>query len=229
MAAGSGDRLGRLVETAAGEARLLDHSFVGVEHLLLGLLQDGDGVAAQALASLDISIAAVRERVVVIDGPAKGASTGELPLTSRAKKVIGLSHDEALRMGRSEVGAEHVLLAIASEGESVAAVVLREQVGSDLSVVRDRVMELLAEPGMADPGPGPAMASRPSDSPEAPLVQATHERRLRDKPHQSIKCSFCGKSQNQVEKIIAGPGVFICSECIDLCVEIIEEERREGM
>lgn len=228
MSAATGNEMERLIEVAGSEARLLDHSFVGVEHLLLGLLQDGDGVAAQALASLDISIAAVRERVVEIDGPAKGHSTGELPLTSRAKKVIGLSRDEALRMGRSEVGAEHVLLAIASEGESVAAVVLREQVGSDLSV-RDRVMELLAEPGMADPGPGRAMASGPSDPPEAPLVQATHERRLPDKPHQSIKCSFCGKSQNQVEKIIAGPGVFICSECIDLCVEIIEEERREGI
>jgi ATP-dependent Clp protease ATP-binding subunit ClpC len=229
MSAATGNQMEGLIELAESEARLLDHSFVGVEHLLLGLLHDGDGVAAQALASLDISIAAVRERVVVIDGPAKGPSTGELPLTSRAKKVIGLSHAEALRMGRSEVGAEHVLLAIASEGESVAAVVLREQVGSDLSVVRDRVMELLAEPGMADPGPGRAMASGPPDAPGAPLVQATHERRLRDKPHRSIKCSFCGKDHTQVEKIIAGPGVFICSECVDLCVEIIEEERREGI
>ena len=229
MSAATGDQIGRLIEVAESEARLLDHAFVGVEHLLLGLLHDGDGVAAQALASLDISIAAVRERVVVIDGPGKGPSSGELPLTSRAEKVIGLSRDEALRMGRSEVGAEHVLLAIASEGESVAGVVLREQVGSDLSVVRDRVMELLAEPGMGDPGPGRPMVSGPPDSPEAPVVQATNERRPAGKPRQLIKCSFCGKSQNQVEKLIAGPGVFICSECIDLCVEIIEEERREGI
>jgi ATP-dependent Clp protease ATP-binding subunit ClpC len=225
----SAERLGWLLGMAAAEARLLNHTFVGVEHLLLGLLQDGDGVAAQALASLDISIAAIRERVVVLDGPAKGPATDELPLTSRAEKVIGLARDEALRMSRSEVGAEHVLLAIASEGESVAAFVLREQVGGDLSAVRARIMELIAEPAIADPGSGRAMASGPPDPPEAPVVQATHERRPRDKPQELIKCSFCGKNKNQVEKIIAGPGVFICSECIDLCVEIIEEERREGI
>lgn len=114
MSAATGNQTRRLIEVAESEARLLHHPFVGVEHLLLGLLQDSEGVAAQALASLDISIAAVRERVVVIDGPAKSPSTGELPLTSRAEKVIGLSHDEALRMGRSEARAEHVLLAIAS-------------------------------------------------------------------------------------------------------------------
>jgi ATP-dependent Clp protease ATP-binding subunit ClpC len=227
MSAESGIR--RLLEMAAAEARLLNHNFVGVEHLLLGLLHDGEGMAAQALASLDISTPAIRERVVIIDGTAKGPSTGELPLTSRAEKVIGLARDEAWGMGRSEVGAEHVLLAIASEGESVAAIVLREQVGSDLSVIRARVMELLAEPAMADPGSGKAMASGPPDLPEAPVVQATHERRLRDKPQRVIKCSFCGKSQNQVENIVAGPGVFICNECIDLCVEIIEEERQDGL
>lgn len=222
----SAERLGWLLGMAAAEARLLNHTFVGVEHLLLGLLQDGDGVAAQALASLDISIAAVRERVVEIDDSAKGSATGELPLTPRAEKVIGLARDEALRMSRSEVGTEHVLLAIASEGESVAAFILREQVGSDLSVIRTRVMELLARPAIADPGSGQAVVS---DPPEATAVQGTHERRLRDTPQQLIKCSFCGKSQDHVEKIIAGPGVFICNECIDLCVEIIEEERREGV
>lgn len=211
---------------AEAEARLLNHTFVGVEHLLLGLLQDGDGVAAQALASLDISTPAIRERVVMIDGPATGPATGEMPLTPRAEKVLGLASDEALRMSRSEVGAEHVLLAIASEGESVAAVILRQQVGSDLSVVRTRVMELLAKPDTAEPRSGQAVVS---DHPEARAAETQHERRLRDTPQQLINCSFCGKSKDHVEKIIAGPGVFICNECIDLCVEIIEEERREGV
>ncbi len=109
---------------AQEEARLLNHSFIGTEHILLGLIHEGEGVAAKALESLGVSLEAVREKVEETIGLAGTAPTGSPPFTPRAKKVLELSLREALQLGHSYIGTEHMLLGLVREGEGVAAQVL---------------------------------------------------------------------------------------------------------
>jgi ATP-dependent Clp protease ATP-binding subunit ClpC len=119
------DRARRVLVLAQEEARLLNHSFIGTEHILLGLIHEGEGVAAKALESLGISLEAVREKVEETIGPAGTAPTGSPPFTPRAKKVLELSLREALQLGHNYIGTEHMLLGLVREGEGVAAQVLR--------------------------------------------------------------------------------------------------------
>ena len=140
------DRARRVVVLAQDEARLLNHDYLGTEHLLLGLIREGEGVAVEgvavrALESLGISLAAVRAQVQEIIGQGQGAPTSHLPFTPRAKKVLELSFREALQLGHDDIGTEHLLLGLIREGEGVAAQVLM-QLGADLSRVRQRVIEL---------------------------------------------------------------------------------------
>jgi len=128
---------------AQEEARLLNHSFIGTEHILLGLIHEGEGLAAKALESLGISLEAVREKVEETIGPAGSASTGSPPFTPRAKKVLELSLREALQLGHNYIGTEHMLLGLVREGEGVAAQVL-QQLGADLPRVRQQVIQLLS-------------------------------------------------------------------------------------
>ena len=121
----------------------MNHGFVGTEHLLLGLIDEGEGLAARALGSFDISLEEVRERVEETIGPAGGtAITGETPFTPRAKKVLELSLREALQLGHNYIGTEHILLGLVREGEGVAAQVL-QSLGADLPKVRGVVISLL--------------------------------------------------------------------------------------
>ena len=120
------DRARRVLVLAQEEARLLNHSFIGTEHILLGLIHEGEGVAAKALESLGISLEAVREKVEETIGLAGTAPTGSPPFTPRAKKVLELSLREALQLGHSYIGTEHMLLGLVREGEGVAATVLRQ-------------------------------------------------------------------------------------------------------
>jgi len=136
------DRARRVLVLAQEEARLLNHSFIGTEHLLLGLIHEGDGIAAKTLESLGISLEAVREGVEEAIGPA-GSATSSPPFTPRAKKVLELSLREAIQLGHHYIGTEHILLGILREGEGVAAQVL-VSLGADLSQVRQHVVELLA-------------------------------------------------------------------------------------
>jgi hypothetical protein len=136
------DRARRVLVLAQEEARLLNHSFIGTEHLLLGLIQEGDGLAAKALQSLGISLQAAREKVEDTIGPAGSHPTGSPPFTPRAKKVMELALREALQLGHHYIGTEHLLLGLVREGEGVAAQVLRS-LGADLVSVRQKVMELL--------------------------------------------------------------------------------------
>ena len=129
---------------AQEEARLLNHSFIGTEHILLGLIHEGDGVAAKVLESLGISLQAVREKVADAIGPAGSAPTGSPPFTPRAKKVLELSLREALQLGHNYIGTEHMLLGLVREGEGVAAQVL-QSLGADLGSVRQKVLELLSD------------------------------------------------------------------------------------
>ena len=128
---------------AQEEARLLNHSFIGTEHILLGLIHEGEGVAAKALESLGISLEAVREKVEETIGMAGTAPSGSPPFTPRAKKVLELSLREALQLGHSYIGTEHMLLGLVREGEGVAATVL-VSLGADLGRVRQQVIQLMS-------------------------------------------------------------------------------------
>src|ERR1700690_1524375 len=137
------DRARRVLVLAQEEARLLNHSFIGTEHILLGLIHEGEGVAAKALESLGISLEAVREKVEETIGMAGTAPSGSPPFTPRAKKVLELSLREALQLGHSYIGTEHMLLGLVREGEGVAAPVL-VSLGADLGRVRQQVIQLMS-------------------------------------------------------------------------------------
>ena len=137
------DKARRVVVLAQEEAKLLNHNYIGTEHILLGLIHEGEGVAAKALESLDISLDQVREQVQEIIGQGQQAPTGHIPFTPRAKKVLELSLREALQLGHSYIGTEHLLLGLIREGEGVAAQVLTK-LGADTNRVRQQVIQLLS-------------------------------------------------------------------------------------
>ncbi len=137
------DRARRVVVLAQEEARLLNHNYIGTEHILLGLIHEGEGVAAKALESLGISLEAVRQQVEEIIGQGGSSPSGHIPFTPRAKKVLELSLREALQLGHNYIGTEHILLGLIREGEGVAAQVL-VKLGADLSRVRQQVIQLLS-------------------------------------------------------------------------------------
>jgi len=143
------DRARRVVVLAQEEARLLNHNYIGTEHILLGLIHEGEGVAAKALESLGISLEAVRNQVEEIIGQGGASPSGHIPFTPRAKKVLELSLREALQLGHNYIGTEHILLGLIREGEGVAAQVL-VKLGADLSRVRQQVIQLLS--GYSGPG-----------------------------------------------------------------------------
>ena len=136
------DRARRVVVLAQEEARILNHNYIGTEHILLGLLREDEGVAAQALKALDISLETVRQQVEEIIGQGQQAPSGHIPFTPRAKKVLELSLREALQLGHNYIGTEHILLGLIHEGHGVAAQVL-VRLGADLDRVRQQVVELV--------------------------------------------------------------------------------------
>ncbi len=150
------DRARRVVVLAQEEARLLNHNYIGTEHILLGLIHEGEGVAAKALESLGISLEAVRSQVEEIIGQGGSSPSGHIPFTPRAKKVLELSLREALQLGHNYIGTEHILLGLIREGEGVAAQVL-VKLGADLSRVRQQVIQLLS--GYSGPGGGTGSTS----------------------------------------------------------------------
>ena len=139
------DRARRVVVLAQEEARLLNHSYIGTEHLLLGLIHEGHGVAARALESLGISLEAVREQVEQIVGRGQQPPSGHIPFTPRAKKVMELAQRESDALGHSYIGTEHLLLGLIREGHGVAAQVL-VGLGGDLNSARQQVILLLHGP-----------------------------------------------------------------------------------
>ncbi|MSX21993.1 MAG: AAA domain-containing protein, partial [Actinobacteria bacterium] len=168
------DRARRVVVLAQEEARLLNHSYIGTEHILLGLIHEGEGVAAKALESLGISLEAVRSQVQDIIGQGGSSPSGHIPFTPRAKKVLELSLREALQLGHNYIGTEHILLGLIREGEGVAAQVL-VKLGADLSRVRQQVIQLLSgyqgsqgkEPPAGASGSAPAGAGTSSREQQA--------------------------------------------------------------
>jgi ATP-dependent Clp protease ATP-binding subunit ClpC len=162
------DRARRVVVLAQEEARLLAHNYIGTEHILLGLIHEGEGVAAKALESLGISLEAVRAQVEEIIGQGGSSPSGHIPFTPRAKKVLELSLREALQLGHNYIGTEHILLGLIREGEGVAAQVL-VKLGADLSRVRQQVIQLLsgysgAKQGAEQPGAQGGAEAAPTGS-----------------------------------------------------------------
>jgi len=148
------DRSRRIIVLAGEEARMLDHGWIGTEHILLGLIREGDGTGARSLESLGISLDAVRQQVEEFIGPGQQEPSGHIPFTPRAKKVLELSLRESLQFGHNYIGSEHILLGLLREGDGVAAQVL-VRLGADLDRVRERVIQLLrGYPAQDVGGPG---------------------------------------------------------------------------
>jgi ATP-dependent Clp protease ATP-binding subunit ClpA len=143
------DRARRAVVLAEEEARMLDHNWIGTEHMLLGLIREGEGVAAKALESLGIGLESVRQQVEEIIGRGQQAPAEVIPFTPRAKKVLELSLLEAMRLGHDHIGTEHILLGLVREGDGVAAQVLAK-LGAGPSQLRQRVLRLLHGPDTSD-------------------------------------------------------------------------------
>ena len=137
------DRARRVLVLAQEEARDLNHAFIGTEHILLGLIREGEGVAAKALDALGVTFDVVREKVEEAIGANTNPSPGSPPFTPRAKKVLELSLREALQLGHSYIGTEHMLLGLVREGEGVAAQVLND-LGADMARVRTQVIQMMS-------------------------------------------------------------------------------------
>ncbi|MEA2702437.1 MAG: ATP-dependent Clp protease ATP-binding subunit ClpC [Actinomycetota bacterium] len=157
------DRARRVVVLAQEEARLLDHDYIGTEHLLLGLIQEREGLAAKALEELGISLDNVRTQVVDMIGRGVRAPKGHIPFTARAKKVLEFSLRSALELGHNYIGTEHILLGLIREGTGVAAQVLG-RLGADAQRVRDQVTALLSEYAAAGRARPEAITSIPYEA-----------------------------------------------------------------
>ena len=198
------DRARRVLVLAQEEARLLNHNFLGTEHILLGLIHEGEGVAAKALESLGISLEAVREKVEETIGPAGTAASGAPPFTPRAKKVLELSLREALQLGHNYIGTEHLLLGLIREGEGVAAQVL-VSLGADLSRVRQQVIQLLSGYGGskegAPSGSGPQGAGQAGEAPSGSLVLDQFGRNLTQQAREKKLDPVIGR-QNEILRVM---------------------------
>ncbi len=212
------DRARRVVVLAQEEARLLNHNYIGTEHILLGLIHEGEGVAAKALESLGISLEAVRAQVEEIIGQGGSSPSGHIPFTPRAKKVLELSLREALQLGHNYIGTEHILLGLIREGEGVAAQVL-VKLGADLSRVRQQVIQLLSgyagqkEPSTSGPGATEAAptGSLVLDQFGRNLAQLAREKKLdpvigRDKEIERVMQVLSRRTKNN-PVLIGEPGV----------------------
>lgn len=211
------DRARRVIVLAQDEARMLNHNYIGTEHLLLGLIHEGEGVAAKALESLGISLEAVREQVEEIIGQGQQAPTGHIPFTPRAKKVLEFSMREALQINHPYIGTEHILLGLIREGEGVAAQVLIK-LGADLNTVRNTVLQLLsgyqgkeaATAGAPDAGPASSSATI-LDQFGRNLTQAARENKLdpvigREKEIERVMTVLSRRTKNN-PVLIGEPGV----------------------
>ena len=195
------DRARRVVVLAQEEARMLSHNYIGTEHILLGLIHEGEGVAAKALESLDISLEAVRAQVEEIIGQGQQAPSGHIPFTPRAKKVLELSLREALQLGHSYIGTEHILLGLIREGEGVAAQVL-QKLGADLNRVRQQVIQLLSGfQGKESAASGAAASGSTGDAPSSSLVLDQFGRNLTQDAREGKLDPVIGREQ-EIERVM---------------------------
>jgi hypothetical protein len=222
---------------AHDEARAFNHNYIGTEHLLLGILRTEHGVAARLLTALGVDSEQTRRAVEALVGRGAATPPGHLPVTPRLKKVLELARQEAKRQRSTHVRSEHLLLGLAREGGGPAARFLAEHnVGYEQLRGRvDRaalacsfcgrsgldVARLIAGPGVYICEHCTEDANRLADqgdigTPQAPLSVVAED--------QVATCSFCGKHRPEVDRLIAGPGVLICTDCLAICREIQEEQ-----
>ena len=191
------DRARRVVVLAQEEARMLNHNYIGTEHILLGLIHEGEGVAAKALESLGINLDSVREQVQEIIGQGQQAPSGHIPFTPRAKKVLELSLREALQLGHNYIGTEHILLGLIREGEGVAAQVL-VKLGADLNRVRQQVLQLLS----GYQGKEPATSGGPQEgTPSGSLVLDQFGRNLTQSAREGKLDPVIGRGK-EIERVM---------------------------
>ena len=155
------ERARQVVVLAQEEARTLKHNYIGTEHILLGLLREEEGLAARVLESLDITVERVRAQVVRIVGSGEEVTSGQIPFTPRAKKVLELALREAMNLGHNYIGTEHILLGLVSENEGVAARILLD-CDAGAQTVRNEVIRMLSGPGARERARSRATSSRAS-------------------------------------------------------------------
>jgi ATP-dependent Clp protease ATP-binding subunit ClpC len=193
------DRARRVVVLAQEEARMLNHNYIGTEHILLGLIHEGEGVAAKALESLGIALEGVRQQVEEIIGQGQQAPSGHIPFTPRAKKVLELSLREALQLGHNYIGTEHILLGLIREGEGVAAQVL-VKLGADLNRVRQQVLQLLSGYQGKEPAEG-ASGGRGEGTPSSSLVLDQFGRNLTQSAREGKLDPVIGRGK-EIERVM---------------------------
>ena len=193
------DRARRVVVLAQEEARMLNHNYIGTEHILLGLIHEGEGVAAKALESLGIALEGVRQQVEEIIGQGQQAPSGHIPFTPRAKKVLELSLREALQLGHNYIGTEHILLGLIREGEGVAAQVL-VKLGADLNRVRQQVLQLLSRLPGQGARRGPA-GGRGEGTPSSSLVLDQFGRNLTQSAREGKLDPVIGR-EKEIERVM---------------------------
>ena len=195
------DRARRVVVLAQEEARLLNHNYIGTEHILLGLIHEGEGVAARALQSLGIRLDSVRSQVVETIGQGHQSPSGHIPFTPRAKKVLELSLREALQLGHNYIGTEHILLGLIREGDGVAAQVL-EKLGADLPKVRHTVIQLLSgSSGSDDPAPAGTAPSGRGSTASGSTVLDQFGRNLTQMARDHVLDPVIGR-QTEIERVM---------------------------
>ncbi len=199
---------------AQEEARLLDHNFIGTEHLLLGLMAHGEGIASQALTSFDLDLAGVRQMAADTIGLSASGHAGSPPFTPRAKKVLALSLRNALQLGHTYISTEHLLLGLIEEGEGVGCQIL-VNLGIDLANLYERVIGLLADREGGGIG-AEGLTHRP-------VVPSATQGDVDELPTRSltgaiqsaiVACSFCGATPPESGQLVAGENAFICQGCV---------------